>query len=204
MVAFKVKPDEMAGVLRSHARAFPEAVAAGALVAAHRGRTLLVRTSPVDTGMYKNAWRVVDLAYASERHVIELDNDAPHAGIIELGARPHKVSRAGIEAIAGWVRRKLLRGGYAQIRRSASAESFAAGGGKRKLTASAAAYRAKASWSLDEEATKIAWAIAKKIEKEGQKPTYHLLNSLPKLRRFLIEEVNRQVERVLKRRLGIA
>lgn len=33
--------------------------------------------------------------------------EAPHSGIVELGARPHEVNKEGIEALTGWVRRKL-------------------------------------------------------------------------------------------------
>jgi hypothetical protein len=199
MSTFTIRPSEVASVLRAHAKSFPMAVKAGAGLAAQRGRTHLVRTSPVDTGMYKNSWVVLDLAMGMESRVT-LENNAPHAGIIELGARPHPVGRAGIEALTQWVKRKILRGAYSGVRKNASAAPKRG----RKLSATAQAYKAQANWTLDDEAKKIAFAIAKKIEKEGQKPTYHLRDSIPKLRKFLIEEINRQVERVLKRRMGIA
>lgn len=85
--------------------------------AAHRGRGLLVQRAKergkIDRGQYRAAFRVV-----REEGVRALDkrqgatytilNDAPYAGVIELGARPHKVSEAGREAIREWVRRKVF------------------------------------------------------------------------------------------------
>ncbi len=51
-----------------------------------------------DRGIYKNSFRATDNA---------LWNDAAHAGIIELGTRPHKVSEASRLAIKSWCMRKL-------------------------------------------------------------------------------------------------
>lgn len=55
-----------------------------------------------DRGIYKNSFRVVK---GPNGPLVE--NNSPHAPMVELGARPHKVSREGVEAIAAWVRRKL-------------------------------------------------------------------------------------------------
>jgi hypothetical protein len=69
-------------------------------VAAERTRTLLARRTPVDQGQMKNAWRVSGTAENTT-----VVNDAPHAGIVEAGARPHNVNAAGVEAIRSWVGR---------------------------------------------------------------------------------------------------
>jgi hypothetical protein len=50
----------------------------------------------------KNAWRVVQVDDGA--HLL---NDAPYAGIIEKGARPHTVSAEGRANIQRWVKRKL-------------------------------------------------------------------------------------------------
>lgn len=55
-----------------------------------------------DRGIYKAGFKARRRPNGAENV-----NDAPHAGIIELGARPHKVSAAGIKAIARWAVRKL-------------------------------------------------------------------------------------------------
>lgn len=39
--------------------------------------------------------------------VMQLYNDAPHAGVIEVGAPPHKVSQAGFHKITRWAVTKL-------------------------------------------------------------------------------------------------
>lgn len=99
-MAIRVTPDEFARDIRRRFRKLPKTVETAMKIAAHRGRTLLVQRTPVDTGQMKNAWRV-------DPFDLEIINDAPHAGIIEGGARRHKVNRAGRLAIERWAMRKL-------------------------------------------------------------------------------------------------
>jgi hypothetical protein len=54
-------------------------------------------------GQLRNGWRVIDMPDGG----CKLENSAPHAGVVEMGARPHKVSRAGRQHIAEWAMRKL-------------------------------------------------------------------------------------------------
>lgn len=119
-----------------------------------------------DMAIYKNSFRVVR-AKGGGSAVI---NEAPHAGIVELGARPHKVSKAGVEAIAGWVRRKLR---------------------KKFQPRSAETGHYKTKKFDEDEAMSIAWAIAQKIRKFGQKPRYVMRDSLPAARQFYAEELSR-------------
>jgi hypothetical protein len=56
-------------------------------------------------GQFKNSWRV--LANIAGNVLAQIENDAPHAGIVELGARPHKVSAEGVQAIKEWVIAKI-------------------------------------------------------------------------------------------------
>lgn len=103
---------------------------------------------------------------------------APHSGIVELGARPHKVSLDGIIAIAFWVRRKL-RQTYRRTSMQRARKNPEQEHGSRKY-----------QW---DEAFEIAWAIAKSIEKRGQAPRYVMRDSLPKAREFMSEELARRL-----------
>lgn len=133
---------EMSKVRKMSARA--------ATRAAHRLRAHLRAVTDeigiTDMGTYKAGFRVDGTSVV---------NDAPHAGIVELGARPHNVSREGIEAIARWVRRKL-----------------------RKMTISKRTNRlTRVKYGADE-ALRIAFAIARKISVEGQEPRYVMRDAL--------------------------
>ena len=59
----------------------------------------LVKKSPVDTGQYANSWMFTP----SEEKVI-LGNHAPHAVVIEFGARPHTPP---IGPLLAWAKRVL-------------------------------------------------------------------------------------------------
>lgn len=78
-----------------------DAIKRGAWSGAQASRTLLVHVTPVNTGQLKNAWK------AYRKPDPEVVNEAPHAGIVERGARPHAVSRAGIASLTRWAELKL-------------------------------------------------------------------------------------------------
>lgn len=59
----------------------------------------LVRQSPVDTGLYANSWD-----YHEGEKAVTVGNTAPHAPIIEYGARPHKMP---IKPLLDWAKRVL-------------------------------------------------------------------------------------------------
>lgn len=65
-----------------------------------RGQHHLMENSPVDTGLYQASWAVNP---KSNTH-IELGNSAPHAPIIEYGARPHN---APLGPLLAWAKRVL-------------------------------------------------------------------------------------------------
>ena len=94
----KIRPDQLAGALRREMRQSKKLLKKAIKVGAARGRTHLVRKTPVDTGQMKNSWK------SGEDYI---HNDAPHAGIVEGGARPHNVSPEGIESLIDWARRQL-------------------------------------------------------------------------------------------------
>jgi hypothetical protein len=68
-------------------------------------RNILSQAAPVDLGELKASLRVERHAFGTSLATVVAD--APYAGIIERGARPHPVSRAGIESLTRWAMRKM-------------------------------------------------------------------------------------------------
>ena len=101
MSEYRVHPSKLGAVFRAGAKRALAATREAAVVAAERGRALLVRRSPVYLGLFRAAWKV------TRGREPTITNSAPYAGVIERGARPHAVSQEGIEAIAEWARLKL-------------------------------------------------------------------------------------------------
>ena len=66
------------------------------------GEVIVSQKTPVDRGQARNAWKVVPTHDGAE-----LFNDAPHAGILELGSRPH---HPPFRPILEWVVRKMGTG----------------------------------------------------------------------------------------------
>jgi hypothetical protein len=97
----------------------------------------------VDMGSYKAGWQVRELADETR-----LENNAPHAGVIEGGARPFTPP---LQPLIDWVERKAGDLGIAS-------KPF---GGRASLSD---AQRA--------EAKRIAYAIQQKFKREGIKPRY--------------------------------
>lgn len=139
---------------------------------AERGRAIMVRRTPVDTGATRAAWKVFLSALGNE--VARLSNDAPHVGVLELGARPHPVSDVGILAIERWVAR------HAEIWQAAQD----AGDG-RMLT-------------REQAIASVTHGIVWKLRTEGQEPTYFIRNALPALRRAMAAEVTSMMRELLK------
>lgn len=117
-----------------------------------------------DLGSYKAGFQVVGESVV---------NDAPHAGIVELGARPHPVSKEGVEAIARWVRRKL------RITPTPPAG----------ITPNVNNVSTRPRRPTVDEALQIAQAIAQKIRREGQAPRYVMRDSLPRAVAFYKQEL---------------
>lgn len=113
----EVSAKDIGKVLATDDKTRRRAMHVGLRRAAHIGRGILVQQATnrgkIDRGQYRAAFRIVREhgARALDRRqgaTYTILNDAPYAGVIELGARPHKVSEAGREAIREWVRRKVL------------------------------------------------------------------------------------------------
>lgn len=161
-------------------RAHREAVALGVRNSVRRARALLVRRTPKDQGLAKQAWRDTSNAMIAHAGVLaEVFNDAPYIGILEEGARPHSVSEEGQHAILEWVRRH-----YAH---------FAGRDRARFLKRRAPNY---AEMEIKEIASAIVW----KLRHHGQEPTYFVRDSLPEIRRFTATEIDRAVRVLADRR----
>ena len=168
-MSIQIKPSEVGAVLAAIARRVPVHVERGLRVAAERGMTHLRERSPVGVaGAYRAAWTV-----QRELHGWAIENDAPYAGIIERGARPHKVSEEGWNSIYLWVLR-VLKGGLVDKQKERKDRGL-----KRKTQAELAA--------------EITWAIVKKIEKHGQRPRWLVRDSMPRLTQWMALEIDRQI-----------
>lgn len=159
-----------------------KAASAGLLAAAHRAVEHIVADVipgmpqvPVDRGIYRAGWR----AKKSGTGAI-VENVTPQAPFIEYGVRAGhvKIGRAMIEALAAWVRRKGIGG------RTVTSRS----GSKRFVKAS------------NTEATQIAWAIAKTMQKNGifnrGKGLGVLKKASKRFPQFIEEEVTKALARM--------
>jgi hypothetical protein len=98
----RLTPAELQRVLIKTRQSLPEIFKDAAFVSGERSRATFVRKSPVDTGRHRASWKTKKSAAG-----VLVENDAPYAGIIERGARPHAVSEEGREAITRWAMRKF-------------------------------------------------------------------------------------------------
>lgn len=96
-----VTPQGLSAVLRNDLKDRTRGVKRALQRAAEKGVDVLRSATPVDQGAMIEAWRVVVLSNGD----LYIRNNAPHAGIIEAGARPHTVSEAGRLAIQDWAER---------------------------------------------------------------------------------------------------
>lgn len=189
--------------LRSDEAGAPKAVIKAMISAAQRGKSFMVGKSPVDRGILRNAWKVIKL---SSLGVVELTNDQPYAGIMERGARPFKISGAGLWALKGWVMRKLMSG--EMVPQGAQTRiTWARGWNKRIRTAkgeSLISTRRRRRFSraqLEVEAERIAYAIAKNFEKVGMKGKWFVMNNLTQLAQLMDSEVKRSLSKFFNRNI---
>lgn len=170
MPTVSIKPGQLGATLRAAGKRNQTAIKRGVRAAAHRGVALLTRLTPVDEGIMKNAWKVV-----SSDAGTRIENLAPHAGIIEAGARPHPVSAEGRKAIEGWVRRVVLSGFVTNGGLNAT-------GKERKLTS-----QEKADADVRAIVERIIW----KIRTKGAKGHWIVRGNMEELRAFVFEEIDR-------------
>lgn len=171
-----------------------DAILRGARIGCERGRAIMVRRTPVDQGQLKASWRVhagaVKVADSGETTVAELKCDAPHAGIVELGSRPHKVSPEAWAALYEWVRRHP--------------ELYASEGAKPRMRSRNAphAIGPLAMWTgPDPQITAVTNAIAWKIRRDGTKATYFIRDGVAYVSRALVAEIGEAIARLASERV---
>lgn len=178
----EVKLSELARALERDGRDVMRAISRGVFSGAQGGRKVLVDKSPTDQGQLRNAWKVSRVRRgAGQVDDVDLVNEAPHAGVAERGARPHKVSAEGWAAIYQWVlrHRRALGMTTKSGRVRAHRPKF---GDLRTRT------------DVDPAVARVVWGIVKKIELRGQAPTYFVRNAVPEV----TELVHREVEEALR------
>lgn len=167
------------------------AVAVGALAGAHRGRAFMVKRTPTDQGQLRASWKVkpgVHEFSGISQDLAELVNDAPHISMVELGARPHKISPEAWAAIYEWVRRHY---------RSMAGGVYVLGGAGHMTTRKS---RPVGPYKGDDPRVEaITNAIAWKIRKHGQKPTLFVRNSVDDLRAIMGAELQLELRRAAEK-----
>jgi hypothetical protein len=163
-----------------------QAIRKGTNRGAERARAMIVRRGPRDQGQLRASWHVKKGSErrpmgAKDAELAELRNDAPHAGIVELGARPHRVSQEGLQAIARWAMRVMSFKTPPATRRRRGEQGPRQRPKDRRFAA----------------ALGIARAIAWRIRREGQKPTYFVRDAMPVAVRLLEAEVQKALKRVV-------
>ena len=157
-MGIRIQPKDLGRELRGRFKGIERDLVHAMNTSAMRGQAILASRTPRDTGRAAAGWRVRKGRVWGNQFgrgfvAPQIENPAPHIGVLEAGARPHPVSKEGIDALASWARRRL---------------------GASK-----------------EEARKIANAIAWKIRRKGQKPTYFVRDSLDDIVDAFSDELNR-------------
>lgn len=101
----KVVPlDKFSKELRKYAENDIERYRKSVVDALYKNLQTLVRNSPVDTGLYAQSWDLI----LTEKSAL-IGNYAPHAGIVEFGARPF---RPPLKPLLDWARRVLKKADF--------------------------------------------------------------------------------------------
>lgn len=205
-----ISPSQLPTALLGEMELMPKLMPIAVRRACNRLKAYLVNQSDAlgitDRGIYKRSFVV---------SANSVTNVAPHGPIVEEGARPHKLSPEALENLAGWVRRKLRKTTYSlKQKRNDSTGRFETGDElvtkQRRYRRGKMVYtkvevkdsRGRFTGDQDvvgkkvgDEAMKIAWAIAKTIEKYGQKGRYVMRDALPMAKQFFHEELTRLIAR---------
>lgn len=141
------------------------------------------RNSPVDRGDYKMGWTVKRKRRSTGAIETHLRNDSPHAGIIEMGARPFWPP---LEPLLRWAERKagdLALSGRFDLLPSAWKTNRKTG----RVT-----YKGRASLRTDHEAVfEFAVGVQRKIASKGIQGRFIMKKALP----YTIRQLDRAVKR---------
>lgn len=159
MITRTLTPKQVAAVIMATDKTIRAEQKRAMLEAAALGAELLAKEAPVDTGRLKQSFRVRTHGVSGHPEIVA---DAPYAGVIEAGARPHWMP---LRPLIGWVRRH--RGLFNLTRRPP----------KR--------HRRTGRFQADAGIVGIARAIQLKIARVGTKPRWFVRKTLPALSRVL-------------------
>lgn len=180
-----IRPGQLGAFVKKSAPRTAEAVKRGIQNGLRRGMAHMVRQTPVDQGILKNAWKVIVASDGGSA----LINDAPHAGIVERGARPHMPP---LEPILEWVKRHLRNFGIKSPTWKGSSKAMGSGKGYAARAEKVRAHVEKVA-EFEDDVLAIAEAIRWKIAKHGQAPTWFVKSNLPQLRALVQDEVEKAV-----------
>ncbi len=185
-----------------------EAIRRGMASGADRGNALLVRKSRKhnDQGQYMNSWHV---PARKNRDLVTVRNDAPHAGIIERGARPHGVNQEGREALLAWVLRNIAPTTRGPLQANQAGQmafwNKAAVSKAKKYLRAGRVFDAKQLGKRSAKSLKnihdvldaaqaIVEGICRKLKAVGQEPLWIVRNNLDELRRLAGLEIRREIK----------
>jgi len=181
MPVVTIRPGQLGAVIKRDAKVYRMSIEQGVRLAAQRVVSYLKSISPVYDGAFRAAWTVLK----DSSGMAQVSNSAPHAGVIEAGARPHAVSAEGREAIREWVRKVVTRVS------SLTGPGRGKQGPSRK--SSRALTRAEAegplAWWVDE----ITEAIIRKLREKGQKGHWLVRDNLDKFVRWTGDSINERI-----------
>lgn len=185
MPVVTIRPGQLGAVIKRDAKAYRTSIEQGVRLAAQRVVSYLKTISPVYDGAFRAAWTVLK----DPSGMAQVSNSAPHAGIIEAGARPHGVNAEGREAIREWVRKVITRlsvpeGGIAP---HTNENRHFKGRGSRALTKKEA--EGPFAWWVDS----ITEAIIRRLRLKGQKGRFIVRDNLDKFVRWTGDEINKRI-----------
>lgn len=163
MSLIRCTPNGLAVAFKTRGKATRSAIVKGLQHAAIAGKVIVIRRTPVDEGLMKASWAVIMQPWGAQ-----LVSNAPHAGIVEGGSRPHWPNQA---AIREWVVRH--RKGF----------GIKKGRGK------------KAKEAAEAEIDQITFLICRKIARFGTRPRWVVRGALPKLSRLAKRAVDLEIRR---------
>jgi len=186
----KIGANQIGGELKARARKTPGELQKAMKRAALRAQAVLVRRTPKDLGQAKAGWRISEFVKGTKGARVDVYNDVPYVGVLERGARPHKVSMEGRMAIYEWVMRNIPPAMHGPVQKYSRKTQT---GGKK-------AFKAYAQEGVEAAAMQITDAIVWKLRKKGQKPTFFVRKSMDELNRDFGLQLQKQIQAYAKRR----
>lgn len=173
--------DELPRFYAELAKQLPRAADRGLLSAAKRSATYLRTDSKergiFNLGVYARSWKGERIPVGAR-----VFNDATYAGVIEDGRRPNSTFPPP-EPIRRWVRRRLRGALKAELKTRWSR-------------------RGSGGPTLDQIEKQVAFAVARKIARDGIPAKHVLREAMPMIRRFVREEVETELGFAIKQKFG--